>query len=93
MVPSRPRGIKNAQQHPPHHDTGWLLCKGDDHLSNLNRKELSQDTLEHKCLLALAKSLPAYIEEFGMDAMHLHLSIFPSHTLSALSIESCRQGQ
>jgi len=91
LAPPLPPVCSKKMQRPPQHDTGWLLCKGDDNLSILIRKELSPDTLEHKCLQLLAKSLPAYIEEFGADAMHSYLSTRPSHTLSALSIESCRQ--
>jgi len=76
------------------HDPGWLLCHGNnDDMSKQIRNELLGDSLQTQCLRALAKYLPLYVQECGVETMHEEcMSLFPPSTLSALSIECSRQG-
>lgn len=88
-----PRAPKEVEEHLSHqNDTGWLLCGGDDHLSNQIIRELFQDTLQSKSLKVFARALPRYTKENGVDVMHSQLSLLSAHTLTALSMEACQQG-
>jgi len=89
-------GPEDDRDGAPHHDTGWLVCHGDDvdDMSNLIRRELfcSSASLQSQCLRVLAKSLPLYVDQVGVTVMHSYMSTFPPWTLVALSMEASHQG-
>lgn len=74
-----------------HHELGWLALYGDDEDEKLE-EELMSDSLQARCIPVLARALSCFVDALGVNDLHSHLSLLPSTTLSALSIESGRQG-